>query len=100
MDRLTAADAGAMARAVETIRAGKAAVERMIKDDRTSLERRQAQVNDGTRVVTEHADRALTKAQEASGMAEDGRSVVTRLAGQTEALREHLESFINDMRAA
>jgi methyl-accepting chemotaxis protein len=50
--------------------------------------------------VTEHADRALTKAQEARGMAEDGRAVVTRLAGQTEALREHLESFIQDMRAA
>ena len=64
------------------------------------IARNVTQVNDGTRVVTEHADRALTKANEASGMAEDGRAVVTRLAGQTEALREHLESFIQDMRAA
>jgi len=64
------------------------------------IARNVTQVNDGTRVVTEHADRALTKANEASGMADDGRAVVTRLAGQTEALREHLESFIQDMRAA
>jgi hypothetical protein len=32
-------------------------------------------------------------------MAEDGRGVVTHLACQTDTLREHVESFIRDMRA-
>jgi methyl-accepting chemotaxis protein len=64
------------------------------------IARNVTQVNDGTRVVTEHADSALTHANETSGMAEDSRGVVTHLAGQTDALREHVESFIRDMRAA
>jgi methyl-accepting chemotaxis protein len=75
------------------------AVERQETSTR-EIARNVTQVNDGTRVVTEHADSALTHAQEASGLAEDGRSVVTHLAGQTDALREHVESFIRDMRAA
>jgi methyl-accepting chemotaxis protein len=75
------------------------AVERQETSTR-EIARNVTQVNDGTRVVTEHADSALTHANETSGMAEDSRSVVTHLAGQTDALREHVESFIRDMRAA
>jgi methyl-accepting chemotaxis protein len=75
------------------------AVERQETSTR-EIARNVTQVNDGTRVVTEHADSALTHANEASGMAEDGRGVVTHLACQTDTLREHVESFIRDMRAA
>jgi methyl-accepting chemotaxis protein len=75
------------------------AVERQETSTR-EIARNVTQVNDGTRVVTEHADSALTHANETSGMAEDSRGVVTHLAGQTDALREHVESFIRDMRAA
>jgi methyl-accepting chemotaxis protein len=90
---------GTIRRIATIVSAIAGAVERQETSTR-EIARNVTQVNDGTRVVTEQADRALTKANEASGMAEDGRAVVTRLVGQTEALREHLESFIQDMRAA
>jgi len=90
---------GTIRRIATIVSAIAGAVERQETSTR-EIARNVTQVNDGTRVVTEHADCALSKAREASGMAEDGRAVVTQLASQTEALREHLESFISDMRAA
>ncbi|UEM21510.1 methyl-accepting chemotaxis protein [Skermanella mucosa] len=76
-----------------------AAVDRQEESTR-EIARSVTQVKDGTRVVTEQAGGTLGNAREASGLAEDGRVDVAALAGQTDALRSHVDDFIRDMRAA